>query len=656
LKVPKEFKINEYITLKLEYERTNIYIKGKLFQQCAYLLINIPLDKAHSFDDINSIDEAAERLDHSLENTRFEEISPETEFWGHCSNLQAWAEHNYDTRLLHSNISFPLLKRLVKVGDPKAKRVFKEEVFRRFLSGNLNVITFILQQRYLHCFSSEELETLFRELFDSKKLSNRSIIALNILKQLWQTDDAKILKILKREIIKEFQSKGSYLIEFIITENLQRHFSQEEISEIIDKFNSLKIQKLNFRDSSLKTIPDWIGELKPLKRFDLSGNKFRAFPKLIFELNNLEMLNLDKNKIVYAPRKIGTLRSLRELKLRNNNLKIFPEAILDLSNLEHLDLAINRIENFPGKFLYQLTLDYFFDSGNRKHPKVYPHSLEIFSNLKVLSLRGNGINRFPNFINDFTSLMSLDLSWNEILRLPKSLGTLRSLRSLDFKRNKIVKIPESIGALKDLEILRLGNNRLSGLPESLRDLKSLKELSLLGNKFEAIPAFIGSLQSLEKLGFEFNFLSTVPESIGDLDNLRELHLEGNDIKRIPDSLGNLKSLEVLTLNSNELSELPLSIGNLTSLKTLNLDSNKIKRLLSSIGGLNSLEMLDLNNNRLSNLPKELLNLRSLKDISIRNNPLNSRSIMILEVLKEKGISVVYKDLSENSVDTNSVLQ
>ena len=38
---PKIFKINDYITLKHENDRTNIYVKGRFFNQCKYLLINI---------------------------------------------------------------------------------------------------------------------------------------------------------------------------------------------------------------------------------------------------------------------------------------------------------------------------------------------------------------------------------------------------------------------------------------------------------------------------------------------------------------------------------------------------------------------------------------------------------------------------------------
>ncbi len=141
--IPDTFQINSFIELKLEDGKSNIYVKGKLFLGCKYLLIQILYDRVSDFDGINSIDDASKNLNHSLEEpdlynisipTKVEfwahcspasnlldhsihfnkiDIKPEVKFWGHSSNLQTWGEHDYDTRLLHRNLSFPLLKRLL---------------------------------------------------------------------------------------------------------------------------------------------------------------------------------------------------------------------------------------------------------------------------------------------------------------------------------------------------------------------------------------------------------------------------------------------------------------------------------------------------------------------------------------------------------------
>ena len=116
------FKINKYLTLKLEYDITVIYVNSIKFNQCKYLLMNISSENIQDYDEISSIDEAADVLDRSLESSSIERISPEVEFWGHCSNLQAWYENDYNTCILHRNLAFPLLKRLTEVKKSLKKK------------------------------------------------------------------------------------------------------------------------------------------------------------------------------------------------------------------------------------------------------------------------------------------------------------------------------------------------------------------------------------------------------------------------------------------------------------------------------------------------------------------------------------------------------
>ncbi|MHA1147203.1 MAG: hypothetical protein ACTSR8_03065 [Promethearchaeota archaeon] len=100
-----EFKINNYIQLKLEDGKTNIYIYNKLFRQCKHLLLIVPKNIFGQKD--ISIDEIANLQISKLEQPEDLGITPEIEFWGHCSNIQAWVENNYDTRIIHSNLAFP---------------------------------------------------------------------------------------------------------------------------------------------------------------------------------------------------------------------------------------------------------------------------------------------------------------------------------------------------------------------------------------------------------------------------------------------------------------------------------------------------------------------------------------------------------------------
>ena len=155
--VEKEFTVNEYISLKLKGNKTTIYVAGEPFDQCKHLLLNIPVEQVELYEEIDSIDAAAEKLGSNDNGQlgRNYEIFPLTEFWGHCSNIQAWVENNYDTRILHRTLAFPLLKKLTDCGDPIAKRIFKEEIAKRFESGHSTVVQYLIQNRYLEYLDND---------------------------------------------------------------------------------------------------------------------------------------------------------------------------------------------------------------------------------------------------------------------------------------------------------------------------------------------------------------------------------------------------------------------------------------------------------------------------------------------------------------------
>ncbi|MHA1680931.1 MAG: hypothetical protein ACTSUE_07975 [Promethearchaeota archaeon] len=145
----KEFIISPLLSVKLEDGVTHVYVKGKRFIQCMRLVLTISLEDQDARM-VESIDEATEKFGTVYEGRGVEEevahvyIDPETEFMGHCSNLQAWYEHDYDTRLLAMNIAFPLLKELANRGDKKAKRVARSEILSRLRSGHPSVVKFLL--------------------------------------------------------------------------------------------------------------------------------------------------------------------------------------------------------------------------------------------------------------------------------------------------------------------------------------------------------------------------------------------------------------------------------------------------------------------------------------------------------------------------------
>ena len=236
----KEFKVNEYITLKLEDDLTNLYVRKSLFRQCKLLLLNIPTDE--SSDQIQSVDEVADKMGWSpfgqMNPDIRQKITPETQFWAHCSNIQAWAENDYNTKILHHSIAFPLLRKLVELGDSLAKTRFKEEVAKRIERSTPQVLLFLIRERYLDVFTPEELETiilnikfslpsekeylkyfpsLFNDLIYGLGLSNQ--IAIILFEYLFKSFYGNLFEELKQILLQKNQVETDTIL-FKLTQGL----------------------------------------------------------------------------------------------------------------------------------------------------------------------------------------------------------------------------------------------------------------------------------------------------------------------------------------------------------------------------------------------------------------------------------------------------
>ncbi len=160
-----EYNISKYLTLRtLPDGEVILYIineerEEEVFTHCAIVIIEIPTDRLHTYESITSIDEMVDN-DYVSPGANYRKIPAETLFWAHASNLQAWVENNYDTRVLHRNIAFPLLRKLTEVGDLLARKIFKEEIAKRYASGHPNVVKFLHKEGYLDYLDENELSSL----------------------------------------------------------------------------------------------------------------------------------------------------------------------------------------------------------------------------------------------------------------------------------------------------------------------------------------------------------------------------------------------------------------------------------------------------------------------------------------------------------------
>jgi hypothetical protein len=327
-----EKEINQYITLKLEYGRTYIYVNGKKFIQCIRLILNIPKSDVQLYDEVDSIDEAAKIYSNHIHQNRIvrgpmaapvpnqkHDITPEEEFWGHCSNIQAWVEHDYDTRILMRNISFPLLRELVKAGDPKAKNVFKEEIAQRLESGFPSVVQYLLNQGYLRYFSPSELETIIESTELIKNLSSNlnalsrflvfcvskyPTIAENILIQVLKLSEGKKIILTSMSFMERarmpylkhnYGSNPEYLLPLKnALEKLSSETDEKTGRDIKECIQAIE-KKLKIQDSNL---PPFLRKdrLEILKKFHLNE-------ELLEDLDELENIFIAKKLLGDIERK-----------------------------------------------------------------------------------------------------------------------------------------------------------------------------------------------------------------------------------------------------------------------------------------------------------------------------------------------------------------
>lgn len=258
IKEGTEIKINKHLSVKFEENQTRVYVDNNYFRQCIRIFLNISVEQMDSYNEINSIDEAVD-IEKQLslwqnqvvigDNPRDVQIehiiTPEEEFWGHYSNLQTWYENEYDTRILHRNIAFPLLKKLMDAGDKLAKRKFKDEIFTRFQANYPTVTLYLIEVGALKYLTKEELSTLSERLTDPiHRLRTRHYHFL------YKEDPAFYYSIEGRlefvkDVINQFKKQDTALtVKALIKEDFLRFFYSNEIKELAKYVKSTLIKRL----------------------------------------------------------------------------------------------------------------------------------------------------------------------------------------------------------------------------------------------------------------------------------------------------------------------------------------------------------------------------------------------------------------------------
>jgi tetratricopeptide (TPR) repeat protein len=160
-----EYQVNDYISLKLFGSHSVIFVCDEYYASCYKVLLTIPVEKIEVYEDIDAIDEIIEQYNKDKPPKEDIDITPEEEFWGHCSNMQAWVDNEYDMRLIADNLGFGILKKMVEVCNQKALTRLKEEIIKRLRSSSSNVLTYLLREEFIAYLTAEDI---FDGLLDDK--------------------------------------------------------------------------------------------------------------------------------------------------------------------------------------------------------------------------------------------------------------------------------------------------------------------------------------------------------------------------------------------------------------------------------------------------------------------------------------------------------
>ena len=273
---------------------------------------------------------------------------------------------------------------------------------------------------------------------------------------------------------------------FIIYNNKVKEFA---------KSKTPKLTSLLIRNNNLHKIPK-LHESK-IGEISLASNFLRTI-KIDSLLKNVSTLDLSDNRLKEIPKVIFTIERLRFFSAARNYLKTIPEEVYN-TQLISLNLSQNPIESLPKipTTLERLILNHcsltnadFYDEDNEELIELYlaGNSISKITFLpwfQTVILSRNSFKVFPKINNQ---LKYLDMSCNLLRDIPPIKS--KSLIHLDLSCNYLLKIQINAPKLKEL---KLNNNPYLEAQFDMNELPLLQQIeyvdtnSIKLNNYKPIP-------------------------------------------------------------------------------------------------------------------------------------------------------------------------
>ncbi len=634
-KIKKEYTIKdkrgkEVLTVKLIDGESRIFIDDEELMLCKFVPLAIPAEDLPKFKNIESINDVIDHLDYSLAHADWKELSEkkrkeleDLDFFVNCSNLQAWVEHDYNTRLLDYRLSFPILKELAKKGDEYARMRFKEELIERWCHGSTEV------KKYLW-----ESYDILKELSEEEYYSMYEPKTAKILEEVDKNRDYSVIRedmnIRYLSLYMENRDKLALLptiskLPKLMALKLKLPPHSEKDVECLKNLQNLMYLKIEFCDAG--PLLEIATSLKNLGRLEIVTDDQFHFPKEAGNLAKLTCLRIG-GKFKEFPSNIGTMRSLKELELFGSKYEALSEEIGHLTNLERLVIAcFNAKEGTTGLpdsigNLTKVKEIYFMFCPSLKH---LPDS---FGNLTSLEFFYIGdcpsLEQLPDSFGNLTSLEYLYIeNCPSLEQLSDSFGKLPSLKKLEIINCPLLKrFPESFGYLTSLKELIIENTSIEDFPANSENLTALKKLEIHKHLSEYLPARIGELKAIKTIRVEDSpKIKKMPSSWASLTSLEDLVMNDCGLTEFPKRACDIQSLKFLSLNHNKIESIPDDILKLKNLRILRMHHNKIKELNPCLADLPSIEYMSFRNNLITKVPKKFVKLvkTPFKTLNLREN-------------------------------------
>lgn len=324
--------------------------------------------------------------------------------------------------------------------------------------------------------------------------------------------------------------------------------------------NPTAVKSIDLSGLELTELIPEISQFVNVEYINLSDNKFKEIPEVLFKLPKLKVLNLSKNRI----RAVEFIknRSIERLDLSDNNIdevEYHPCSVGCLEKLKMIDLSHNLLDESPD--FGSSNLDTILMSNNELNSfyniRMSMPSEHIVQHMDLSSNEIEGIDyQLYEFIGfDYDDLsgiadkcISLNVSDNFFEYFPHELFGNHKLKHLyiancELNNSAFFDLDESVSKVKEnnLEIIDFSNLDINLNSSFLEKFKGLKKANLTGLVFNDM---VLKNETLEKLNIDKAVVIGNVQLI--LPSLKRLMVKENLLPRFKDNyLPNLQ--ETITL-------------------------------------------------------------------------------------------------------------